>query len=238
MDRRTATQASMTYKPQDRWREALGGWEQACALGAIGDSGDLAKWGVMLMELCGVRWYASLGGVCVCAQVVLLHMCVCSLGNKSPSLWSEGQRCGHISRFFLMSGWLMLEFWMGFGSFPFKNSNTSSDTGHFSFATWEVIEKCNWINCYSQHGVDRSLMLLAALKVGAGVWLIRVESISEGSKSAGAEAGTHGVEKGGTGTPFLHKLRCFGDWSWELSPLLIARWCLSWIFILACSDPA
>lgn len=39
-------------------------------------------------------------------------------------------------------------------------------------ATSEVTEKCNWISCYSQHGdlheVDKSLMLVAALKMGAG----------------------------------------------------------------------
>lgn len=59
-------------------------------------------------------------------------------------------------------------------------------------------------------------LLVAALKVGAGDWLIRTESISEGSKSAWAAAETHG---GGT-VPLRAAL--FRDWSWELSPLLIA----------------
>lgn len=62
-------------------------------------------------------------------------------------------------------------------------------------AASEVPEESNWISRYSQHGdpheVDKSTWLVASLrkkkeekKTGAGDELIRIESVSEGSKSA------------------------------------------------------
>lgn len=52
-------------------------------------------------------------------------------------------------------------------------------------------------------------MMVAALKRGAGDWLIRAESTSEGSKSARAEAETHGV--GGDRYPVPVQAALFGD---------------------------
>lgn len=151
------------------------------------------------MELCVTRWYAPLGGRCVRRGCVSACACAC-LCAKPPTqaewlsaTWSSSLRLKDIE--FLNEIWAHLSW----------SDSSWHQKSLFFPATSEVIEKSNRISCYSQHGdlheVDRSLMCWWLLFIyfffwkweqggegGGGDWLIRIQSMSEGSKSARAEA--------------------------------------------------
>lgn len=181
------------------------------------------------MKLCGVTWYASLGGGCTCRLCfcMCMHLFVCQLHATNADLQPHGVSVRHIG---LLYGYRHFE----------SERITSADTGNISFDYFQKLLR-NLIGLATIPNMEiymkwtNHLCWWLLLEMEAGDWLIRIESISEGSKSAWAEAETHGV--GGNRYPVPLQAALFGDWSWELSPLLIARWCLSWIFILVCFRP-